>query len=41
MSGLSPTASVGTRVIARFIGPIDKSNRREFKHFGLDVKYQE
>jgi hypothetical protein len=41
MSGPSPTASVGTRVIARFIGPIDKSIRGEFKHFGLDVKYQE
>jgi hypothetical protein len=41
MSGLSSTASVGTRVFARIIGPIDKSNRREFKHSGLDVKYQD
>jgi hypothetical protein len=38
MSGLPSTAS---RLIARLIDPIDKSNCREFKHFGLDVKYQD
>ncbi|WP_158537640.1 hypothetical protein [Bradyrhizobium sp. MOS003] len=41
MSGVSLTASAGPRVIAGLIGPTDKSNLRDFKLLGLDVKYQD